>query len=233
MAKISFYNKSDTNNQKGFNTMKEYDVLKIKGILKYFKINKNNIFKDYDTIMENAEISSSNVTLNERKSLLHVYLYIYAKSHIKKFMELLNYQDLEKINLDLFEIIEDSISNESNKQQELRGEIIINAIIDEVVNTYLLSEEEMERITTEVKIGDKLHTFLSYKKLKPLILIELNKYSYIEDIRSIMEKIVIEYKKISAFEFLNISEIEKYEVFIKNKDQDGNIVEELEILYLL
>ncbi len=48
-----------------------------------------------------------------------------------------------------------------------------------------------------------------------------------------MEKIVIEYKKISAFEFLNVSEIEKYEVFVQNKDSDGNTIEELEILYLL
>lgn len=213
--------------------MQEHDVLKIKGILKYFKMNKNNIFNDYESIMENTEISSSNVTLNERKKLLHTYLYMYAKKHIKEFMQLLNYQDLEKINLDLFDIIEGSISNESDQQQELRGDIIISAIIDEVVNSYLLNEEEMERIVVEIKIGEELHTFLSYKKVKPLILLELNKYAYIEDMRTIMERIVIEYKKISSFEFLYPSEIEKYEVFIKNKDADGNTIEELEILYLL
>lgn len=213
--------------------MEQYDILKIKGVLKYFKYNKNNTFKDFDTIMSNAEPSSSNVNLNERKNLLHAYLYMYAKNHIKEFMEILNYQDLEKINLDLLEIIEDSISDEKNNSQELRGDIIVTSIVDEVVNGYLLNEEEMDRVTVEIKIGDELHTFLSYIKVRPLILFELNKYAYIEDIRTIIEKIVIEYKKISAFEFLNVSEIEKYEVFIQNKDREGNSIEDLEILYLL
>jgi len=210
--------------------MLKIDVLKLKGISKYL-IKDSNVFNGYEQILNESMEASINVNLRERKKLLAVYLFLYGKKNAKDIMKYLNYQDLEKYNVEISSIIKDVLFQEVDGNKELEGNIIIQDVVDKIINDYLLDEEEKAKITKEIDISGGINLCLSYEMTKPLIIIELQKYSYIEDIRTIMEKVVIEYKKLAKFEFINVSQIEKYEIFYYDNENKKN--EKMEILYLL
>lgn len=211
--------------------MLEIDILKLKGITKYLT-KDSNIFNTYDQIIDESMESSINVNLKERKKLLAVYLFLYGKQNAKQIMKYLNYQDLEKYNVEMYSIIKEQVLQEDGSNSDLEGSVIIADIVDKIITTYLLDEDEKVKITKEIDISGEVSLCLSYEMTKPIIIIELQKYSYIEDIRTIMEKIVIEYKKLAKFHFIHVSEVEKYEIFYTEKESFVN-KEKMEILYLL
>lgn len=210
--------------------MLELNELQIKGLKEYLQ-KKTKIFKDYEDILNESVVSSANITLEERKELLATYLYMVGKKEENHLMKTLNYQQTERFNTDLFSIFENIFAANNKQKQTLKGEAIVNEIVEQIVTQYMLNEDYIDKLTIQLNFEGSIQTFLSYKKISILIIQYLNKFEYIYDIRTIIEKIVIEYKKIGKFEFIDLKEIVKYELYYN--DENLSEEENYEILYVL
>lgn len=210
--------------------MLELNEMKLKGLNDYI-INESKFLSNYDDLLNESLISTSSILLEERKSLLATYLYMIGKKEKNGLMKLLNYQQTEKYNVDLFGIVSESMINNKNKNDKVKSQAVIEEIVEQIIENFLLNEEMLDQLTITINHEEDSKLFLSYRKTLPLITKLLNKYEVIYDIRMIMEKIVLSYKKIARFEWISLKEIHKYETYYS--DEDLTEEENFEILYEL
>lgn len=196
------------------------DGLKIKSINEY--LNKKKImFNTYSDLIDNTIPSVTEISIKERKSLLATYLIMFALKNDKEIMDNINYTNFSEYSRDLSEILNPSLSTNKYDTKKMQEEQILNKISEEIISEYLLKDENKEKIIQQMYFEDEEESiFLSYLKLKPILLSKMKEYNYIEDIQYIIDIIIIEYKKIESLEFIAREEIERYEIFYEDSGID-------------
>lgn len=204
-------------------------VLKIKGMNHYLNKNKM-LFNTYEDLINNSIESFSELSLGERKKLLATYLLTFGLSNSLKLMEELNYLNFNEYSKDLVNILQESMSNDLNQTIANNNEQLLSLIVSHIINNYILDDEAKTEIFEFLTIEDGEESrFLSFNKLKPIIIEQMTKFNFFEDIHLIIENVIIEFRKIDALEFIDREAIEKYEIYYKLKED----IEIKEILYKL
>lgn len=205
------------------------NVLKIKGINSYLNKNKM-LFNTYEDLLNNSIESFSELSLGERKKMLATYLLTFGLSNSIQLMKELNYLNFNEYSKDLINVLQESMSDNLNITIANNNEQLLNLIVSHIINNYILDDEAKTEIFEFLAIEDEEESrFLSFNKLKPIIIEQMTKFNFFEDIHLIIENVIIEFRKIDALEFIDREAIEKYEIYYKLKED----IEIKEILYKL
>jgi hypothetical protein len=203
--------------------------LKIKGINDYLN-KKKIIFNTYVELVESSNESITEILLSERDNLLATYLLVNGLKNATDIMKELNYTNFNEFSKDLADILSNKIAKDRFEVKKLQDKQILTSIVGNIISNYILNDDNSDKIYSILIVEEEEEVrFLSFNKLKPIIIEQMTKFNFFEDIHLIIENVIIEFRKIDALEFIDREAIEKYEIYYKLKED----IEIKEILYKL
>jgi len=199
--------------------MEVLDGLKIKGINNYLN-NQKILFNTYSDLLDKSEITQIDITLEERKTMLATYLMTIGLYYSEDLMKNLNFTDFKSFSKNLTDILVKFIIKNKEASNKREHKEILNEITGIILKTYF-TEARREEIFLNFIIEDEEETeFLSFNKIKPILLSLMEELKFFEDIHYIIDYIIIEYKKSTVLEFINREEIEKYEIYYRTDNEE-------------
>ena len=199
--------------------------LKIKGINDYLN-NQKILFNTYSDLLNKSKDAHIGITLEERKNLLATYLMTLGLYYSKDIMSNLNYTDFKSFSKNLTDIVVKDVMKKSEASNKKEKKEILNEITGFILKHYFTDSQKDEVFVTFIIENEEETEFLSFNKIKPIILELMETFKFFEDIHYIIDYIIIEYKKSTVLEFINREEIVKYEIYYRVNNEEVK-----EILY--
>ena len=199
--------------------------LKIKGVNHYLN-NQKILFNTYSDLLNKSEEAHIGITLDERKNLLATYLMVLGLFYSKELMENLNFTDFKSFSKNLTDIVVKDVMKQTEASNKKEKKEILNEITGFVLKNYFTDNKKEEIFVTFMIEEEEETEFLSFNKIKPILLDLMENFKFYEDIHYLIDYLIIEYKKSTALEFINREEIVKYEIYYRVNNEEVK-----EILY--